>query len=715
MTRRPVLGSRALWAAVLGLVLGGASLTATATATVGTDADARTPRTERVSTTADGAQLDGASTDGALSGDGRHAAFVTRAPALGCGQYAHCLKVKDLRTGALTGIDLGSGHLYGAPLLSTDGSRVAFTANKRFAAPYLHDRATGTSTRLWPADPPGSNELGAVQAISPDGTRVAYTIGNRNGNQNFRLLYVRDTTTGTDELISAPEEGQKGGASVADDGTRVAYQIGGHSEGPEDRADVFLKEPGTGARTQIDTGLGTGELIRLTNDGRRVLFNARGGLYLHTVRTGSTERVADGRAVSATPDGRHAVLTGADGLRVLDLRTGRGTGIGPADARAARGAVSDNGRAVAFSSASGGLVPDDTNGVGDVFVRHTAAGSGAAADARAPRTERVSLAGDGSQFDGPSREAAISGDGRYVAFATKAPELGCHVNVYTCLVLKDRVTGALTEIPNDGDSSWGTPMLSHDGRYVGHTAGTKAPKPWLYDRETGETVKVAGPETSGVGLLLAVTPDGGRAAYTTGDRFHAAQQLYVRDLRTGANELIDGTTTGADRIGAASLSADGRFLAYRKRSADGGDIVVRDRTTGETAQADAGLGAADGEFVKVSENGRRVLFAADGGTYAYDVRAGAPRKVADTPAKSASGDGRHVVLADGEALTLLDVRTGRRTPVGPGRVEPGAVSAHGRHVAFASDATDLAPDDTNGRTDVFVRRTLPTDTGENKQ
>ncbi|GGS10659.1 hypothetical protein GCM10010252_57300 [Streptomyces aureoverticillatus] len=364
-----------MWAAALGLALSGSALTTTAgadtAAHAAVTADARTVRTERISTADGGAQLDGASTDGAISGDGEHAAFVTRAPALGCDQYAHCLKAKDLGTGALTGIDLGSGHLYGSPLLSTDGSRLAFTANKRFAAPYLHDRATGSTTRLWPADPPGSNELGAVQALSPDGTRVAYTIGNRHGDQNSRLLYVRDTTTGTDELISAPEEGWKGGASVADDGTRVAYQVGGYSEGPEDRADVFLKEPGTGTRTQLDTGLGTGELVRLTNDGRRVLFNARGGLHVHTVRTGTTARVADGRAVSVTPDGRHAVLTGADGLRVLDLRTGRSTAVGPADARAGRGAMSDKGRAVAFSSAAADLVPDDTNGTTDVFVRHT--------------------------------------------------------------------------------------------------------------------------------------------------------------------------------------------------------------------------------------------------------------------------------------------------------------------------------------------------------
>ncbi|MVO89772.1 hypothetical protein GPA10_34735 [Streptomyces sp. p1417] len=367
----------ALWTAVLGLALGTAPLAAATTAhadTVPATAHApaapahAAPRLERLSTAADGTQLDGASGGGALSADGRHAAFVTRAPALGCDQYSPCLKVEDLTTGTLTGIDLGSGHLYGSPLLSADGSRVAFTATRRFAAPYLYDRATGTATRLWPQNPPGSNELGAVHALSPDGTRVAYTLGNRHGTQHARLLYVRSTTTGTDELISGPEEGWKGAASVTDDGSRVAYQIGGHSEGPDDTADIFLKEPATGIRTQLDTGLGTAELLRLTDDGRRVLFTAQGGLYVHTVRTGTTERVAEGRARSVTADGRYAALSDAAGLRLLDLRTGRGETVGPADAQAAPGAVAAGGRAVVFGSEAADLVPDDTNGVADVFL-----------------------------------------------------------------------------------------------------------------------------------------------------------------------------------------------------------------------------------------------------------------------------------------------------------------------------------------------------------
>ncbi|MFD0413243.1 TolB family protein [Streptomyces sp. NPDC127108] len=332
---------------------------------------------------------------------------------------------------------------------------------------------------------------------------------------------------------------------------------------------------------------------------------------------------------------------------------------------------------------------------------HTAPGTATDAAHRAPRTERVSTGSDGAQLDGRSLEAGISADGRYVAFATKAERLGCHQQSYTCLVLKDRVTGELTRIPNDGDSSWGTAMLSRDGRRVGHTAGTKSPAPMLYDRETGRNVNVGAPG-NGTGLLSAVSPDGGTVAYTSGDRFHPAKDLRVRDLATGADELIGGD----GRFGAASLSADGRLLAYAARGADGADLFVRDRRTGATTQIDQGLGEAG--FVQLAENGRTALFAAGGRTYAYDVRKGAAREVADRPVGSASPDARYAVLAegaDGTALTLLDVRSGVRTPVGPGAVVPGAVTAKGRAVAFTSAATDLVPDDTNGSTDIFLRHT----------
>ena len=60
---------------------------------------------------------------------------------------------------------------------------------------------------------------------------------------------------------------------------------------------------------------------------------------------------------------------------------------------------------------------------------------------------------------------------------------------------------------------------------------------------------------------------------------------------------------------------------------------------------------------------------------------------------------------------VRDVRAGttERVSLAPGGGQADgdswrpSLSADGRHVAFSSNATDLVPGDTNGRTDVFVR------------
>jgi hypothetical protein len=67
-------------------------------------------------------------------------------------------------------------------------------------------------------------------------------------------------------------------------------------------------------------------------------------------------------------------------------------------------AVSGDARFVAFHSAATNLVPGDTNGTADIFVRDRVAGT----------TERVSIGAGGVEGNGHSVEAKISFDGRYV-------------------------------------------------------------------------------------------------------------------------------------------------------------------------------------------------------------------------------------------------------------------------------------------------------------
>ena len=98
-------------------------------------------------------------------------------------------------------------------------------------------------------------------------------------------------------------------------------------------------------------------------------------------------------------------------------------GAGGVQARGQSGhsgvSVSADGRYVAFESRAANLVPGDSNGRADVFVRDRQLGT----------TERVSVGPGGAQGDGPSafgQVPAISGNGRSVAFQSYATNLVAH-------------------------------------------------------------------------------------------------------------------------------------------------------------------------------------------------------------------------------------------------------------------------------------------------
>jgi Tol biopolymer transport system component len=104
---------------------------------------------------------------------------------------------------------------------------------------------------------------------------------------------------------------------------------------------------------------------------------------------------------------------------VRDTAAGRTTRVSvdsagnQANGSSSNGAISANGRYVAFESVASNLVTGDTNNDVDVFVRDTVAG----------RTTRVSVAGAGSQANDDSFRPAISANGRYVAFYSYASNL----------------------------------------------------------------------------------------------------------------------------------------------------------------------------------------------------------------------------------------------------------------------------------------------------
>ncbi|MFF4762898.1 TolB family protein [Streptomyces sp. NPDC001292] len=327
------------------------------------------PRVERVSTATDGSELTAASGGGVVSGDGRYVVFSSADPEGGVDTR---LYLKDLRTGRLTQVPEDLVYTTG-PMLSADGRRLAYSNGNRYPKPYVYDRVTGRTEVLWPEEPPQdtSYELGTATAISADGRHVAYTIGNRHGDKYARVLYVRDLNTGTDRQISPlPAEGVILNAWLSADGRTVAYSVSARTgQGTEGRIRVVRD----GHVSDIGTGF-SATLVRLSDDGRRALFNATAAdrpttAYLQDLRTGRVRQAADTGAVAADGSLRDVLLSGDGGLDLLALPSGRRHPVAPAGATALPRAVDRKGHAVVFSSPAADLVPHDTNGVPDVFLR----------------------------------------------------------------------------------------------------------------------------------------------------------------------------------------------------------------------------------------------------------------------------------------------------------------------------------------------------------
>ena len=126
--------------------------------------------------------------------------------------------------------------------------------------------------------------------------------------------------------------------------------------------------------------------------------------------------------------------------------------------------ISADGRYVAFYSSASNLVPGDTNGIGDIFVY----------DRQTHTIERVSVAADGTQGNGNSAYPSISADGRYVAFRSyrQQPRPRRHqwrLATSSCMTAR-RTRSQRVSLAADGTQGNGrfdgSSTLSADGRYV---------------------------------------------------------------------------------------------------------------------------------------------------------------------------------------------------------------------------------------------------------
>ena len=175
---------------------------------------------------------------------------------------------------------------------------------------------------------------------------------------------------------------------------------------------------------------------------------------------------------------------------IFDQATGDTIGIGDSVVLGSVGSlqIASDGRHLAYSAAGNavsfcpGLVLP--SGFSRVFE----------ADLRAPTScTRISLAPDGSEAGGA--QAAISSNGRYVAFARNASLVPGSTSA-SGIFVRDTVqeTTEPVSVAGDGTPSNGgvEPSISGNGRYVAFTGGSVAsPGAFVHDRFTGATAFIA--------------------------------------------------------------------------------------------------------------------------------------------------------------------------------------------------------------------------------
>jgi Tol biopolymer transport system component len=421
--------------------------------------------------------------------------------------------------------------------LALSGGRVFVRRSEAADAAVLTKRVSETSAGAQATDNSGVHVFvmfGAGTDITPDGRFVAFVSDANDlvpGDSGGRDVFVRDRDVDGDGVFDEP--GQV--ATV-----RVSLQSGG----------------GEGDAISGDFGVG------ISDDGRYVVFASAATDLVPGDGNGHSDVFVRDRDVDADGifDEPGAVLT--ERVSVKD-----GGGEGQFESELA--AISADGRYVAFSSVSTDLVPGDGNGPGpngmDIFVR----------DRVADTTERVSVATDGTEGNGPSgydtlpvdpNLLSISGDGRFVAFVSYANNLA----------------------PNDGN---GLPDVFVRDRIAGTTVLASV-----------NGVGAAGNGASGV-QGLSLSDDGRYVAFASlatdlvpGELATLLTDAFVRDLQLGITTRVSVSTNGIQHASGSGfgtvsprISADGRYVAFTSTlplapglDPSHSEIFVHDRQTQTT-------------------------------------------------------------------------------------------------------------------------------------
>jgi len=405
---------------------------------------------------------------------GHHHADTAWMLAAACAVITACAS----RGAATELISVGTdGRAAGGPSTSVsvnaDGNFVAFASDAPNIVPndtnqvrdvFVHSRDQETSERV-SVSSTGTQGNGASDAPSIDGngTVVAFQSDASNlvdGDTNGKTdVFVRVRSgAGLTERVSVTNDGKQANGASADpsissDGRFVAFQSAASNLVANDTngfTDIFVRDRVNGTTERVCDGVqpnGDSLTPSISADGNFVAFSSAATNLVPGDTNGKLDIfVCDRRSGSID---RASVSTA--GVQ------GNDDSVLPA--------INSVGCVVAFKSLASNLVPNDHNGVVDVFARDRSAGI----------TERISVDPNGNDANDASFPPSIDYDGRFVAFGSAATNLVFNdENHVPSVFVRDRQKGQtqLVDLNNSGQQAdSGTPdvppSISGDATAIG--------------------------------------------------------------------------------------------------------------------------------------------------------------------------------------------------------------------------------------------------------
>jgi len=458
------------------------------------------------------------------------------------------------------------------------------------------DVAPASSTLLVPervsVDTQGNQANGpsAHPSLSAGGRFIAFesTAGNLAPGDSNRVsdIFLRDTcrkappecVPSTVRVSLANDGSEPNGASfgpsISGDGRYVVFTSLADNLVGRDRnssADIFLRDTCIGATSECrpSTALvsvdsagvqanSSSNFGRISGSGRFVAYvSAADNLIVEDTNLKEDVFVRDtcaGAAGPCSPSTSRASV-GPNGLQ--------------ADGASTMAVLSADGRYVAFVSNASNLVPGVRATRSEVFLRDTCAGT---RELCTPSTIGVSVPDTGVPADGPSRQPAISPDGRFVAFLSASSNLGATGGILARqILLRDTCAGttnacrpstmhiSVSADESEDEDEVSAPALSAEGRYVAFVSAASHLVPddanqradaFVHDTCLVSTACIRatwrlsrgrlGAEADADILALALTPDGRALAFTS-----------------TASNLVPGDTNGAEDVFVISAREDG--------------------------------------------------------------------------------------------------------------------------------------------------------------